>query len=272
MIRWLKRLFRFFLLLFLVGVCGLIWLFSQRDAIFFTTNNIDEQRVIEQAFTSVQVTANTSDITIKTADIPSARLHLIGSVSTQQKDRLQFVSGVQPNGTLEVKIVEVQENSFFNPGFHSLRLEITLPAKEVPYEVVRVQTSIGDVSADSVQMKKGKFTSNVGDMALTEIVGDDIQVKTDTGDIHLRRVQGELEAESSIGDVKVLDVPELLHDIRATTEMGDVKISIVKQPTEATLDLGTSTGDVVVDWDQTQIKPGGPTISAKTSVGDIRIQ
>ncbi|HZG80596.1 MAG TPA: hypothetical protein VEZ13_07455, partial [Brevibacillus sp.] len=106
MIRWLKRLFRFFLLLFLVGVCGLIWLFSQRDAFFFTMNNIDEQRVVDQAFTSVEVTAQTSDIIIKTDHIPSARLHFTGSVPEERKKSLQLVSEVQPNGTLHVKIVD----------------------------------------------------------------------------------------------------------------------------------------------------------------------
>ncbi|MGE7270643.1 DUF4097 family beta strand repeat-containing protein [Brevibacillus panacihumi] len=272
MIRWLKRLFRFFLLLFLVGVCGLIWLFSQRDAaFFFTMNNLDEQRVVDQAFTSVEVTAQTSDISIKTDTIPSARLRFTGSVPEERKESLKLVSEVQPNGTLTVKIVEKEEHTLLKPGFHKLHLEITLPEKEEPYKVIRVQTSFGDVSANSVQTEKGRFATHLGDISLSEVSGDDIQVKTDTGDIQLNRVQGAIEVDNSLGDVEVA-MPELLHDIRAKTETGDVTISITKTPTEAILDLGTSLGEVEVDWDRTAIKTGGPTISAKTSLGDIRIQ
>ncbi|EST56596.1 hypothetical protein T458_04710 [Brevibacillus panacihumi W25] len=271
MIRWLKRLFRFFLLLFLVGVCGLIWLFSQRDAFFFTINNIDEQRVVDQAFTSVEITAQTSDIIIKTDHIPSARLHFTGSVPEERKKSLQLVSEVQPNGTLIVKIVENEEYSLLKPGFHKLKLEITLPEKEEPYKVVRVQNSFGDVSASSVQTEKGRFATHLGDISLSEVIGDDIQVRTDTGDIQLNRVLAAIEVDNSLGDVEVV-IPELVHDIRAKTETGDVTISITKTPTEAILDLGTSLGDVQVDWDRTAIKTGGPTISAKTSLGDIRIQ
>ncbi|MDH4617546.1 DUF4097 family beta strand repeat-containing protein [Brevibacillus sp. AY1] len=272
MTRWLKRLFRFFLLVFIVGAVGLIWLLSQRDTLIEAGTAIDEQRTIEQAVKGVEIATSRVDVKVMYSHIPTARIGLVGKVSEEQRKQIQLQSEVKADGSLQVKVIEQQGANLFFMGRSWLQLQVLLPETDDSYDRLQVKTDTGDVSIHTVSAKEGKVFSSTGDIDLLGFHGDTLEVKTETGDINLIDTQAAMQLTSTTGDVDVLNVPELLHALKVSTETGDVQITFAKQPAAVDLDLEAPIGDIEVGWTKGSYSVGGPTLSVKSSTGDIRIQ
>lgn len=272
MTRWLKRLFRFFLLIFIVGAVGLIWLFSQKDTLIEAGTAIDEQRTIEQAVKGVEITTSRVDVEVMRSNIPTARIGLVGKLSEEQRKHIQLQSEVLADGNLQVKVIEQQGANLFFMGRSWLKLQVVLPESDASYGRLRVKTDTGDVNIHTVSAKQGGVSSSTGDIDLIGFNGDTLEVKTETGDINMIDTQADMQITSTTGDVDVLNIPELLHPLKVRTETGDVQITFAKQPAAVDLNLEASIGDIEVGWTKGSYNEGGPSLSVKTSTGDIRIQ
>jgi lia operon protein LiaG len=76
----------------------------------------------------------------------------------------------------------------------------------------------------------------------------------------------------------------LSYPVEIDTDTGDVRISVGKPPAAAIVSLESDTGDVTLNWPalsyevkeehrvQGSVGTGGPTLSVRSSTGDIRIQ
>ncbi|MGF9797710.1 DUF4097 family beta strand repeat-containing protein [Brevibacillus agri] len=279
---WGKKLLGISLLLFVVGVCGLVWLFAKQEHFAFSLKKIEEQRIIEQPFKAVTVETGTADLVITPTKAAQATVRLTGEISEQQKERLQWTSEVTEDGTLRVQVQEKLHVSLFYPGSGELKLEIMLPEKE--YESIRLETATGDIKSGALTAKTGEVSSSTGDVDLTGYAGERLDVRTDTGDLKLAGIRASLNIDSSTGEIDKLVLPELTRDVTVRTDTGDVRIAVEKQPEAAQLELASDVGDIEVKWatlsyakrEEQNIKAsvgtGGPKLSVKTSTGDIRIQ
>ncbi|MGN7468419.1 DUF4097 family beta strand repeat-containing protein [Brevibacillus sp. SAFN-007a] len=277
-----KKLFGISLLLFVVGVCGLVWLFSKQEYFAFSLKKIEEQRTIEQPFQSVVVEAGTADLVMMPTTAAQATVRLTGELSEQQKEWLQLTSEVTADGTLRVQVQEKLHVTLFYPGSGELKLEIRLPEKA--YESIRLETATGDITSGALTAKTGEVFSDTGDVELTGYAGERLEVQTDTGDVKLADIRARLDIDSSTGQIDKLVLPELTHDVTIRTDTGDVRILVEKQPEAAQLELESDTGDIEVNWAplsyakkeersiEASIGTAGPKLSVKSSTGDIRIQ
>lgn len=272
MSRWLKRLFHFFLIVFLGGAVGLFWLFSQRDITREVMVSVKEQRTIEQAVKGIEITTSTADVHVMRSNVPNPHLELIGNISKEQREQIQWKSEVTADGTLQVKVIESEGAPDFFKEQGWLRLQVLLPESDTAYEKLHVRTNRADVNIEAVSAKQGNISVHIGDIELSGFVGDTLEISSEIGDIKLMDAQAAMQVSSSTGDVQILNVPELLYPLHVSAEIGDVDISFANPPTAVDLKLATQIGDVEVDWEKGSYTEGGPTIEAKTSMGDIRIQ
>ncbi|MGG1664176.1 DUF4097 family beta strand repeat-containing protein [Brevibacillus sp. NRS-1366] len=279
---WGKKIFGISLLLFVLGASGLVWLFSKQEYFSFSLAQIDEQRTIQETFTSLNLTTDTADVVVTPSQLPTASVRLLGEANENQKESLQFVTEVTPDGTLKVEVQEKLHINLFFPVNGRLQIQVLLPEKT--YEKIVVQTATGDIKTGILTAKEAKISSSTGDVELDGFTGEKLDIRTDTGDMKLAGVRSALEINSSTGEIDSLVLPELAHDVSIRTDTGDVRVKAEKQPTAAKLELSTDTGSIKTSWsplsyeekEEHQVKAsvgtGGPTLTVESSTGDIRIQ
>jgi lia operon protein LiaG len=282
MSNWGKRLFGLSLLLFVIGASGLVWLFSKQEYFSFSLAKVDEQRTISQAITALDVSTDTTDVVVTSSNLKQASVRLVGEVSDKQKGRIQFLSEVTPDGTLKVEVREQPHIDLFFPGNGRLQLQVLIP--EAQYEKIRMETATGDVETRALSAKTANIHSSTGDVEMDGYTGERLDVITETGDMKLANIRSILSIDSSTGEINKLQLSELTHDVDIQTDTGDVRISVDKEPAAVNLELESDTGDIDADWaslsyeskEEHHVKAsvgnGGPTLTVRSSTGDIRIQ
>ncbi|GED71051.1 hypothetical protein BRE01_47530 [Brevibacillus reuszeri] len=279
---WGKKIFGISLLLFLLGASGLVWMFTKQDYFSFSLAQVNEERTIQEAFTSVDVATGTVDVVITPSSLPTASVRLVGEASDQQMERMQFASKVLPDGTLKVDVNEKLHVNLFFPVSGRLQLELYLPEKD--YEKLALNTATGDIKASKLSVKKTNIVSSTGDVELDGLSGESLDIQTDTGDMKLSGIRSAVQIQTTTGEIDSLLLPELVHNVSIESETGDIRIKVDQEPAAANLDLSTETGSIKTSWKTLSyelksekkvtgsIGTGGPTVNVRTTTGDIRIQ
>ncbi|MFS0554382.1 DUF4097 family beta strand repeat-containing protein [Brevibacillus sp. 179-C9.3 HS] len=277
-----KKLFGFSLILFIVGVCGMVWLFLRQENFAYSLKPIKEERVMEQEIKAIDLKSDTADIAIIPSKLPKATVRMVGEVSEQQYEILEFKSEIAPDGTLVVVLRERLHVNMFYQRNGEIKLEVELPEKV--YENLQIETMSGDIRSGKLSAKYAKVISSTGDVEVAGYEGQELDVRTDTGDINLTDIRSAVLIDSSTGAIDKLTMPELTDHVSIRTDTGDIRVDIGKQPTAATLEVQTDTGGIETTWQNlsyerkedtlvnASIGTGGPTMSVRSSTGDVRIQ
>ncbi|TQK73633.1 putative adhesin [Brevibacillus sp. AG162] len=277
-----KRLFGISLLLFIIGICGIIWLFTKQENFSFSLKQVNEERMIEQEVKAIEVLTEAVDVEIMASKQPKASVRMVGEVSEQQQERLEFRSVVSPDGTLLVELRERPHVNMFYPRNGKVKLELFLPEKV--YEQVQLETMTGDIKSGMLRAKNTKISSGNGDVDVSGYEGEVLDVQTATGDINLANVRAAVVIESSTGEIDKLTMPELTHDVSIRTDTGDIRVTVAKEPAAAQLEVTTDTGAIETTWSnlsyekneeykvKASIGSGGPKMTVRSSSGDVRIQ
>ena len=264
----LNRLFRFCLLLFFVGACGLVWLFVQHNPFEVAMATIEQQQTVSEKPKALQVATQRVNVVVSASSSDAVVIRLSGEVSAAGKDLIRLQSRMGRDGTLQVEVSEPQVTDLFWGGM-DLQLEVLLPAAEC--ESVGIETATGHIRTDRLSAKRASIHSSTGDVQVAGFTGKGLELGTDTGDIKLERVTAALRVRSSTGDVDVLHIPELLHDLRIETDTGDVRVTVDDPPQAARVQLESDTGEVRLDWPE-RARNSGPAFTVATATGDIWVQ
>ena len=106
-----------------------------------------------------------------------------------------------------------------------------------------------------------KVDSQSGDIEALDLSGSK-SFRTASGEIELHRLAGPAEVETVSGDLHIEGAAPI--DLRAKTVSGDVEVRV---PIVRRLDLGTTSGDAVLD---AELKGEGP-FSIRTISGDVMV-
>ncbi|MGG4439114.1 DUF4097 family beta strand repeat-containing protein [Brevibacillus fortis] len=276
-----KRLFGISLLLFIIGVCGIIWLFTKQENFSFSLKHVNEERTIEQEIKAIEVLTEVADVEIMATKQPKVSVRMVGEVSEQQQERLEFRSVVSPDGTLLVEMRERPHVNMFYPRNGKVKLELLLPEKV--YEYVQLETMTGDIKSGMLRAKNTEVISNSGDVDMSGYEGEGLDVQTGTGDINLANIRSAVVIESSTGEIDELSMPELTHDVSIKTDTGDIRVTVAKEPAAAQLEVTTDTGGIETTWSnlsyekkedykvKASIGSGGPKMTVRSSNGEVRI-
>lgn len=191
-------------------------------------------------------------------------------------DKLAYkMSSVQENDTLVVKVEPTRK--IFNSRFSDLDIMIELPNH---MERISTHTLSGDITmtelcADSIQMETAS-----GDISISKAKGD-VKASAVSGDIYLREIDGELSINSTSGDIRIrnLSAPSvqiktvsgdigleaISESIRINTVSGDAKLTLSNQKN---VQVSTISGDFIID---SQNKDSGLTVDFSSTSGDLNV-
>ena len=200
------------------------------------------------SFTAVDVDISVGDVILSTGSTFSTSMNWGGSNYT--------LTAQVEDGTLVVRS-QSKGNGLGNLKNVYSSVHITVP-EETVLEQVSVHAGMGDVSLSDVS------------------VSGTLQVNTDLGDLEGRRlsVQGGAVWESNMGDLTIQgDFP---CDLTATSDMGDLELTLAQARSVYTVSATTSMGDVEVDGEgisgRSYDQSGGDwNLTAAADMGDVSL-
>lgn len=120
-------------------------------------------------------------------------------------------------------------------------VEIFIPY-DYNFDTVRLQTSSGSLSVESVNANTCIFKASSGEIDASRINSNDIQISTSSGHINLMKFKGEyMDLRASSGSVKTRSITCDYFDVR--TSSGSVDVDLLKVPLAAS-EIRTSSGSV----------------------------
>ena len=144
---------------------------------------------------------------------------------------------------------------------------------------VEIRTSDGDIDVASFNGSSFFARTSDGTIAVSELIAETSTVRSSSGEITLRRVEGDLEVSGSDTDIRIeLRKPG---QVSATTSDGDITITL---PEDHRADVRLRGDDVRIasslDFDgriqeeraEGTINGGGPLLEARTSDGDVTLR
>jgi len=207
---------------------------------------------------------------------------LIISLKNNARSASTFEASSSSNDILGIlsNLREALRHSFqFSAGGGTLK--IALPAQAAP--IVRIGTSSGCVSAESLQLPELHLATSSGDIRLNDLLVQTLKCSSSSGDISLSHLTVDhLQLSSVSGDVCAQQITSA-YESRITTTSGDVRwegdspvfaISTISGDIDrasgvfADLHFKTVSGDVSLD-----VLGGALTmIDGKTTSGDVRLR
>lgn len=213
-------------------------------------------------FDSVKVQAKIMNIHLESSSENMARIEL--ATDRDISDRITLNAEVK-GGELRITVEEKQKRTWFWSN-QTKRGERTLA-------IVLPEKLNGSV----------EVSNNVGKVRIEGLQADKVEVRQDVGDIHLDQVSGKLQLETATGTIRMEDLP-WADDVKAATNVGDIRIQVDKQPAAGEVRLQTNVGKVSADLKGVEYSKntrtemigsfgaGGPKLEATTEVGSIAIE
>lgn len=191
-------------------------------------------------------------------------------------DKLAYkMSSVQENDTLVVKVEPTRK--IFNSRFTDLEIMIELPnhLEKISTHTLSGDITMTDLSANLIQMETAS-----GDISIAKAKGE-VKVTAVSGDILLRDIDGELSVNSTSGDITVRNllapstqVKTVSGDIAMDATTESVRVNTVSGDAKLTLSnhknvrVSTVSGDFIII---SQNKDKGLTVDFSSTSGDLNI-
>lgn len=203
------------------------------------------QVISGENITNVFVSTNQGDIEITSSEGDEIRINLIGK--TEKKLSRRYKLKVKEKGN-EVSI-EAKKKARLSQNFTIL---IELPRKK--YEQIQVQAEVANIDVSKITAKNIYLKSSVGNIAVIETDGI-INANAEVGNVHLQ-------------------FEELINNISAKTDVGNVVVKTEKSPSALQTTCKTSIGTTIVNLPNLtngSIGVGGPQVNLTTEVGDVSL-
>ncbi|RIX48634.1 hypothetical protein D3P08_24340 [Paenibacillus nanensis] len=159
--------------------------------------------------------------------------------------------------------ITVEEKSVITNKSQQGERKLTVLLPDHLYDRVTVQTEFGAVDASSIK-------------------AESVNITVDAGSITARDLTGKTTLETSAGEITV-DGFKLDHDLTATADVGDIKITLDESPKSGTVSLHSTVGEVNADLNhidysknsalskEGEFGSGGAALEATVEVGSVRV-
>lgn len=241
-----------------IGVLVLIALGAVATVVHFFQQQAVETLPLAPGVTRLVLGTDTGDIRVRAAvgsEVPRLTSTLHWAVTRPQVQRTvsgdteQFDARCQRDWLLSSCAVD---------------LDLVVPAGAT----LKIDTDTGDVRVSGTTGDLDTTTST-GDVRLSAVSGTDLTVRTDTGDITVVAAGADatMKADSDTGDIR-LTMTAAPRSVQARADVGDITITVppgADYAVSGSSDVGERTVSVPTD------PAAGRSISAETSVGDVRV-
>lgn len=284
------------LLILLGGICfvGVMWTlqwdFTRLSTVSYTTKDY----AVQQPYDSLLLEVGDADVTL----VPSEEGT---TVTCMEQEHLRHTVTVE-EGNLTIQVKDTRP-WYAYIGIYTKSPQITVALPRGEYEQLTIQGHTGDVTIpEGYAFKQGRIALSTGDIRVTGITAESLQLSVSTGqitanqvvcreDMHLRVSTGDAAVNgvtcrrfTSLGNTGDLTLTQLqvAESLSVTRTTGDVTLSACDAKT---LTLQTDTGDVTgtllsskefeafTSTGRIQLPPNGGTGTCHitTSTGDIKM-
>lgn len=278
----MKKVVYLMLVLFIVGVVGTLVSVSASGGFSLDTYNVHDNVVVNNPDISrVEIDLSSSDLTIHPSDEDEINIEMNGKISKKLKKKLSL--DVQESGGILKIGLTGDDQIRFNIGvlIVDTNVEVFLPQKI--YDSLKIDTSSGDIQIQGLKAKETLFETSSGDLVVSDFHSEKHQFHSSSGEMELSNVTGDIEAESSSGDM-IIQFENATGNLDARTSSGDVSIEYRNDPKSLAIDYKGSSGEGVVTLDAVNFKEkseheirgvigtGDFILSVETSSGDFSLR
>jgi lia operon protein LiaG len=243
----MKKVVYLMLLLFIVGVVGTLVSVSASGGFSLDTYNVHDKTVVNNVDISrVEIDLSSSDVTVNSSDSDEITVELNGKISKKLKKKLKL--DVQEKGqTLKIGLTG-EDQIIFNIGvlIVDTNVEVFIPQKI--YDSIKIDTSSGDILIQDLKAKETIFETSSGDIIASNLYTEVNRFHSSSGEMELSNVTGDIEAESSSGDM-IIDYLNANGNLDAKTSSGDVNVTYQDVPNSLAIDFQGSSGEGDVSLD-----------------------
>ncbi|KFN02498.1 GNAT family acetyltransferase [Bacillus clarus] len=252
----------------IIGVIGISQTYTKAvDAV----EKGDKEKVItNETIKSLDVKLDAGDIIVQKSQDSSFYVKQSGDLKRQK------VSIAEDGETLKVQ-GEVEKGisldfSFLSFGLKTPTLTVVVP--ERVYKELKINSSAGKIEVNEVKSDYVSVGTLGGDVDLERITAKKVEGSSEAGAVKLKKVIGKVIAQTTSGDVDVID-HDSKYDVEASSTAGDVDIRLLEKPQDAVITGKTFAGKVRIFNEENRdmkIGNGDVKISGKTSAGDVTIE
>jgi hypothetical protein len=269
-----------------IGLVGLAYLFQQ--GVFNKTFvPVDMEQVLDGSkVQSFSIKTDIEDLTFVQSSSNELRIRLTGEVD--EADLPNTNINVDKGNGSDVNVV-ITKTRPISIGidvrqafqFFSRKLTVTVELPDKVYKSLKARSDTGDITLSAVRADKLELTSDTGEITLAGFTGSKLAASSDTGSIRLEHVSAQLDLESDTGHIMV-ELDDLPGAADISSDTGDIEISLNKAvPLE--MDFATDTGKTSAKADgadmtlqekrrlKGKLSGGGPLIKARSDTGDIQL-
>lgn len=269
-------------LLFVIGVVGTLISVSASGGFSLETYAIRDQVVVSKKdISKIDIDISSSDLTVNPTPEDEITVELTGKISKKLKKKLQL--NVQENGDALKISLKGEDQIKFNVGvlIVDTNVEVFLPQKI--YDSIKIHNSSGDINIQEFKSKNTIFETSSGDIIATNLHSEEHRFHSSSGEMKLSNVTGNIEAESSSGDM-IIQFENATGNLDAKTSSGDVSVEYRDEPKSLAIDFKASSGDGNVTLDGVNfeerseneilgvIGTGDFKVTVETSSGDFSLE
>lgn len=243
-------------------VIGAILMLTAFIAVGFDYSKINTRQFekkmysISDDFDSVKVKGGTANVYFELSEDNQCR------IEAMETEKISYNAKVE-NGELIIS-VDNKEMWYENIVFFLLEEEkmiIKLPERE--YEKLMIKKGSGSVKiSDNINIKDVEITSNSGDVKLSGIKSENVNIDNGSGYVKLSNIEktDNINIKSKSGDVKLSDI-EKAKTISLKANSGEIKVN---DCTAKDIQLQTNSGDI-----ETKELLAEGSISVQTNSGEV---
>lgn len=214
-------------------------------------------------------------------------LHLVDMLTLSDEERPHAVVSL-PRKVFDEFNVNVNLSNVELPEVNAKRVRIEsdtgkLRIGTIQGNHVMLSSNLGEVDLSSVQADTLEIKTDTGDIAVKSLRGKLLTVSTNLGNIDIRGTEAKLNLSSDTGDVYV-DIPAIVNDIVAQSDLGDVDVLVDEPPSNLVLKLNSDIGKVKTNLQNVQfdhldrystegsIGSGGPVVKLQSDTGNVTLR
>ncbi|MRH44053.1 DUF4097 family beta strand repeat protein [Aquibacillus halophilus] len=275
------------LLAFVFLIIGIIGTVMYGGSVFSIGTNevIDEKKQIDGAdIDSLDINMDVGQVNLYESKDNSFNIHLNGNMPRSTVDNIVF-DVKEENNYIIIEVGTREDFVFSIPGLFnfsngSIELDIELPKKA--YDTIEVSTDVGGVMVDQLQVEQLDASTDVGTILINQLISKKALLSSNVGEVVVNGGIGAFTIDTDTGEIG-LNMKEVIEPISIRSDVGEIDVTVQKQPVNLVLDLKSDIGDVSVKNLEgfnnsegqemyIEIGQGGPTLKASTDVGSISVE
>lgn len=273
------------IILVIAGIIGLIATIDGDILKLGTTPYHEGATALAEGVDVIDIKASTMDIEVVQGESDQIVVVLEGTVSKKLKDKVRL--DMQQTGNRLT--IEPSASMGFTIGFNIFNVKATvkLPAKAAGWEEIKATSTTGNIRLEKAAARQISLQTTTGDVKVLDYEAERLSFKATTGNVRLESGTGEVEGQSSTGNIRLigrqidkpvrlasttgnvrLDAVQLRSDVDIRSTTGNAAVHLTERPQSLAVAFNSKTGDGKLGWDDFNAQSGSKEDAIAGAYGD----